>query len=138
MTLKDTYQAVLAVATRQEDLRFDEREGKLQITGVVATEEQKNRIWAAIRTVPAWQREVVVNLRVQPKSAAAKTSSRAGASGARGASQTHTVVAGDTLSAIAERYFGDARQTTKILDANRDLLVNPEKIRPGQVLRIPA
>jgi nucleoid-associated protein YgaU len=136
MTLKDTYQAVLAVATRNEDLRFDEREGKLQITGVVATEEQKNRIWAAIRTVPAWQREVVVNLRVQPKSAAAKTSSRAGASG--GASQTHTVVAGDTLSAIAERYFGDARQTTKILDANRDLLVNPDKIRPGQVLRIPA
>ena len=57
---------------------------------------------------------------------------------ASGASQTHTVVAGDTLSAIAERYFGDARQTTKILDANRDLLVNPEKIRPGQVLRIPA
>jgi len=134
MTLKDTYQAVLAVATRQEDLRFDERDGKLQITGVVATEEQKNRIWAAIRTVPAWQREVVVNLRVQAKSAAAKTS-RAAASGA---SQTHTVVAGDTLSAIAERYFGDARQTTKILDANRDLLVNPEKIRPGQVLRIPA
>jgi nucleoid-associated protein YgaU len=134
MTLKDTYQAVLAVATRNEDLRFEEREGKLQITGVVATEEQKNRIWAAIRTVPAWQREVVVNLRVQPKSAAAKTS-RAGAGGA---SQTHTVVAGDTLSAIAERYFGDARQTTKILDANRDLLVNPDKIRPGQVLRIPA
>jgi 2-methylisocitrate lyase-like PEP mutase family enzyme len=64
MTLKDTYQAVLAVATRPEDLRFEEREGKLQITGVVATEEQKNRIWAAIRTVPAWQREVVVNLRV--------------------------------------------------------------------------
>jgi len=135
MTLKDTYQTVLAVATRAEDLRFDEREGKLQITGVVATEEQKNRIWAAIRTVPAWQREVVVNLKVQPKSAAARTSSRAAASGA---SQTHTVVAGDTLSAIAERYFGDARQTTKILDANRDLLVNPEKIRPGQVLRIPA
>jgi nucleoid-associated protein YgaU len=102
---------------------------------VVATEEHKNRIWAAIRTVPAWQREVVVNLRVQPKSAAAMTASRARASGA---SQTHTVVAGDTLSAIAERYFGDARQTTRILDANRDLLVHPEKIRPGQVLRIPA
>ena len=133
MTLKDTYQAVLAVATRSEDLRFDEREGKLQITGVAATEEQKNRIWAAIRT--AWQREVVVNLKVQPKSAGARTSSRPVASGA---SQTHTVVAGDTLSAIAERYFGDARQTTKILDANRDLLVSPEKIRPGQVLRIPA
>ena len=135
MTLKDTYQAVLAVATRPEDLRFEEREGKLQITGIVATEEHKNRIWAAIRTVPAWQREVVVNLRVQPKSAAAMTASRARTSGA---SQTHTVVAGDTLSAIAERYFGDARQTTRILDANRDLLVHPEKIRPGQVLRIPA
>ena len=71
MTLKDTYHAVLSAAKCADDLRFDERDGKLQIAGVVATEEQKNRIWAAIKTVPAWQREVVVNLRVQPKSAAA-------------------------------------------------------------------
>jgi nucleoid-associated protein YgaU len=135
MTLKDTYRAVIAVATLPEDLQFEERDGKLQIAGVVASEEQKSRIWAAIKTVPAWQREVVVNLRVQPKSAATPTSPRASAGGA---GQTHTVVAGDTLSAIAERYFGDARQTTRILEANRELLVNPDRIRPGQVLRIPA
>ena len=134
MTLKDTYHAVLSAAKCADDLKFDERDGKLQISGVVANEDQKNRIWAAIKTVPAWQREVVVNLRVQPKSAAAHTSPRASAGGGH----THTVVAGDTLSAIAERYFGDARQTTKILEANRDLLVNPDRIRPGQVLRIPA
>ena len=136
MTLKDTYQAVLASRNAPRGPPVRGARGKLQITGVVATEEHKNRIWAAIRTVPAWQREVVVNLRVQPKSAAAKTSSRAGASG--GASQTHTVVAGDTLSAIAERYFRRCEADHENPRRESRSARQSEKIRPGQVLRIPA
>ncbi|GAB1406565.1 LysM peptidoglycan-binding domain-containing protein [Thermomonas brevis] len=52
-------------------------------------------------------------------------------------SQTYTVQKGDNLSKIAERYYG--RQDWKrIYDANRDLLDDPDKISPGQVLTIPA
>ncbi len=51
--------------------------------------------------------------------------------------QTYTVVKGDTLSAIAQRYYGKASLWKRIHDANRDQIPNPDLIRPGQVLRIP-
>ena len=51
--------------------------------------------------------------------------------------QAHLVQAGDTLSKIAEKYYGDASLYTKIFQANRDVLSDPNKIRPGQKLRIP-
>jgi nucleoid-associated protein YgaU len=52
--------------------------------------------------------------------------------------QTYTVADGDTLWAIAERYYGDGSQYTRIFGANRDQLDNPDVIQAGQVLRIPA
>ncbi len=48
----------------------------------------------------------------------------------------HTVQAGDTLWAIAERFYGDGRQYTKIAAANS--LANPDHIEPGLELKIPA
>jgi nucleoid-associated protein YgaU len=54
------------------------------------------------------------------------------------AEQTYTVADGDTLWAIAERHYGDGSQYTRIFEANRDQLDNPDVIQPGQVLRIPA
>lgn len=51
--------------------------------------------------------------------------------------QTHVVQKGDTLSKIAEQYYGDARLYPKIFEANRDILKDPNKIKPGQKLRIP-
>jgi LysM domain/Immunoglobulin-like domain of bacterial spore germination len=49
----------------------------------------------------------------------------------------HTVVAGDTLSALAQRFYGDAATWPRILEANRDQVLNPDRIFPGQTLRIP-
>lgn len=51
--------------------------------------------------------------------------------------QTHVVQAGDTLSKIADQYYGDATLYPKIFEANRDVLKDPNKIKPGQKLRIP-
>ncbi|MNJ76625.1 LysM domain/BON superfamily protein [compost metagenome] len=48
-----------------------------------------------------------------------------------------TVKKGDTLSAIAKAAYGDANKYNKIFEANKPLLSRPEKIYPGQVLRIP-
>jgi len=48
-----------------------------------------------------------------------------------------TVKPGDTLSAIAKREYGDPNKYTKIFEANKPLLSSPDKIYPGQVLRIP-
>ena len=50
----------------------------------------------------------------------------------------HTVRKGETLSAIAKAHLGDASRYTAIFEANRPMLSDPDKIYPGQVLRIPA
>lgn len=49
----------------------------------------------------------------------------------------HTVVRGDTLSAIAQKYLGSAGKYPAIFEANKPMLKDPDKIYPGQVLRIP-
>jgi nucleoid-associated protein YgaU len=54
------------------------------------------------------------------------------------ASRWYTVVRGDTLSAIAKSQYGNANQYPKIFEANKPMLSHPDKIYPGQVLRIPA
>jgi nucleoid-associated protein YgaU len=49
----------------------------------------------------------------------------------------YTVVKGDTLSAISKRHYGDPNKYMKIFEANKPLLSHPDKIYPGQMLRIP-
>ncbi len=63
------------------------------------------------------------------------SSSTAPAAGAQ--YHTYTVVAGDSLSKIAKREYGDASKWPKIYDANRDQIKNPDLIHPGQVLNLP-
>lgn len=50
----------------------------------------------------------------------------------------HTVEKGDTLSAIAKKVYGDASLYNQIFEANKPMLKDPNKIYPGQMLRIPA
>jgi nucleoid-associated protein YgaU len=52
-------------------------------------------------------------------------------------SQWHTVVSGDTLSKIAKKFYGDANKYPGIFEANKPMLKHPDKIYPGQMLRIP-
>ena len=49
----------------------------------------------------------------------------------------YTVVSGDTLSKISKAQYGDAMKYNVIFEANRPMLEHPDKIYPGQVLRIP-
>ena len=51
--------------------------------------------------------------------------------------QFYTVVAGDSLSKIAKEFYGDAMKYPVIFEANKPMLKDPDKIYPGQVLRIP-
>jgi len=51
--------------------------------------------------------------------------------------KTYTVVAGDTLSKIAKREYGDASKWHQIYDANKDTIKNPDLIYPGQTFKIP-
>jgi nucleoid-associated protein YgaU len=51
--------------------------------------------------------------------------------------QWHTVVSGDNLSKIAKKFYGDANKYPAIFEANKPMLSHPDKIYPGQMLRIP-
>ena len=50
----------------------------------------------------------------------------------------HTVSNGETLSSIAIEYYGSTRNIQKIIDANRNVLSNPDRIRAGTRLVIPS
>jgi len=51
--------------------------------------------------------------------------------------QYYTVVKGDTLSRIAKQFYGNANAYPQIFEANKPMLSHPDKIYPGQMLRIP-
>ena len=51
---------------------------------------------------------------------------------------TYTVIGGDSLSQIAQKFYGHANRWREIFEANRDQISNPDLIKVGQVLKIPA
>lgn len=60
-----------------------------------------------------------------------------GSGGGTGA-QTYTIEKGDTLSHIAKRFYGKAKFWRQIHEANRDIIEDPDRIFPGQTIRLPA
>jgi nucleoid-associated protein YgaU len=103
----------------------DERDGKLYFHGTVNTQDEVNQIWNALKTIPDWQKDVVADIKAT------------GAASGQGSLQTYTVKSGDTLSKIAKEFLGDPNAYMDIFNANKDQLTDPNKISPGQVLKIP-
>jgi nucleoid-associated protein YgaU len=129
MNLRDKYTHAIQTAKNfRMDGSAQERDGKLHFTGTVGSDAEKNAIWDAIKTVPDWRNDVVADIKVSPKPGAAPVTSM----------KTYTVKKGDTLSKISREFLGDANDYMRIFDANKDQLTDPDEIKPGQVLKIPA
>ena len=132
MNLRAKYDHAIQVA---KSLRMDglaqERDGKLHFNGSVRSEDEKNRIFNALKAVPDWKTDVVADIKVVPSAAAPATTAASSA-------KTYTVQPGDTLSKIAKAQLGSAQDYNRIFEANRDQLTDPDQIKPGQVLRMPA
>ena len=130
MNLRDKYNKAIQTA---KDFRMDgsaqEKDGKLVFNGTVGSEAEKNAIWDALKTVPDWRNDVVADIKVVPTAATA--------GGGSTTMKTYTVKSGDTLSKIAKEFLGDANAYMDIFNANKDQLTDPDKIKPGQVLKIP-
>jgi nucleoid-associated protein YgaU len=135
MDLRAKYDQAIRVA---KSLHFEgsaQQEGdRLNFRGTVGSEDEKNQIWNAIKTVPDWQKDINADIKVVPRAQPVGTSGAPAATAAR----TYTVKAGDTLSKIAKEHLGDANAYMNIFNANKDQLSDPDKIRPGQVLKIPS
>ena len=140
MGLRDKYNHAVQTAKQlRMDGAAEERDGKLYFNGTVNSEDEKNQIWNALKTIPDWQKEVVADIKVRPSTMKDPTPSRtaAPASATATTTTTYTVQSGDTLSGIAKKFLGNANDYMEIFNANRDQLTDPDKIKPGQVLKIP-
>jgi nucleoid-associated protein YgaU len=129
MGLREKYSYAISQAKGRFDGSAQEKDGKLHFVGTVKSEADKNELWNAIKTIPEWQQDIVADIKVTGGGATAQPAA---------AGRTYTVKSGDTLSRIAKDQLGDANAYTKIFEANRDQLSDPDKIKPGQVLKIPA
>jgi nucleoid-associated protein YgaU len=132
MNLRDKYNHAIQTAKGfRMDGSAQERDGKLYFTGMVKSQEEVNKIWDAIKTVPDWRNDIVGEIKIDPNAP-----KQAGST--QGGQGTYTVKSGDTLSKIAKEHLGDANAYMKIFEANKDQLNDPDKIKPGQVLKIPS
>ena len=146
MSLKGMYAYAQQVAQGHFHGTIEEHNGKLEFKGTVATETEKNDIWNAIKTIPTWRDDINADIRVTggPSSVAptappptAPPRSTQSATATAVAQKTYTVKSGDTLSKIAKEHLGNANDYMKIFELNKDQLSDPNKINPGQVLRLP-
>lgn len=116
------YLASLNLAPADLDVKFDGATSTVTVSGTAPDQATKEKILLAAGNVRGVG-EVDDRMTVQQPS---------------GEAQFHTVVSGDTLSAIAKRYYGNPNKYNAIFEANKPMLSHPDKIYPGQVLRIPA
>jgi len=127
-------------AVQQNNVRLDHlhvQDGKLFMQGAAPNEDAKNRVWDAIKSADPSYSDVTCDLTIDSSLPAPAAATATAAVGSQG-STTYTVQAGDSLSKIAKRFYGDANAYMKIFEANRNKLQDPNKIQPGQELSIPA
>ena len=103
-------------------VQFDGSQGKVTVQGVAPTQTAKEKVTLCCGNVANVQSVDNLMSVTNPEPEA----------------QYHDVVRGDTLSSIAKKFYGDASKYPKIFDANKPMLSDPDKIYPGQKLRIPA
>jgi cell envelope opacity-associated protein A len=135
--MKQKYASVLTTI-QQQQIRLSHvhiQDNKLFIEGLAPSEQAKNKVWDQIKLVnPNWSEEVTADISVDPN---AKPEQAQGASVSGGQQRTYTVKPGDSLSKISRELYGNANEYMKIFEANRDVLSDPNKISPGQTLKIP-
>ena len=124
MSVRDKYQSLLDLAGQNEigDLQVSEEGDVLHVTGTAPSEEAKQKLWDEYNRIDPEMRsgDLVLNI--------------SAGGGGGGGEETYEVKSGDSLSKIGHHY-GVSWQ--EIFEANKDTLDDPDKIFPGQKLRIP-
>ncbi|MBR0566751.1 peptidoglycan-binding protein LysM [Azoarcus sp. L1K30] len=115
------YLDTLKLLTPDITISFDGASAKVTVSGTTPDQATKERVLLAAGNVAgvAEVEDKVTVLKPEPEG------------------RFHTVVRGDTLSAIAKTYYGNANKYMVIFEANKPMLGHPDKIYPGQMLRIP-
>ncbi|MBV8552574.1 MAG: LysM peptidoglycan-binding domain-containing protein [Acidobacteriaceae bacterium] len=116
------------------------QDNKLFIQGAAPSQDAKNEVWNQIKAADPAYSDLTCDLTIDPSLAPQKTQAAAASAsaGASASTRTYTVKPGDTLSKIAEQFYGKATDYNRIFEANRDKLSDPNKIQVGQELVIPS
>lgn len=103
------------------DIGFDAPSATVTVAGTVADQATKEKVLLCCGNVSgvAKVNDMLVVVAAAPEA------------------KYHTVVSGDNLSKIAKAFYGDANKYPVIFEANKPMLQHPDKIYPGQLLRIP-
>jgi nucleoid-associated protein YgaU len=135
--MKQKYASVLTTIEQQQ-IRLSHvhiQDNRLFIEGLAPSEQAKNKVWDQIKLVnPNWAQDLIADISIDPN---ARPAQAQGASVSGGQQRTYTVKPGDSLSKISKDLYGNANEYMKIFEANRDVLSDPNKISPGQTLKIP-
>lgn len=128
-----------AVADFVNSLRLDVDGFRVQMNGdvavlggTVASQELREKVILAVGNIEGIAR---VDDRLKLAAVAAPDAAPEAAPAAE--ATFYTVKSGDTLSGIAKAHYGNASKYMAIFEANKPTLTDPDKIYPGQVLRIP-
>ncbi|MGE5679539.1 MAG: LysM peptidoglycan-binding domain-containing protein [Bacillota bacterium] len=122
MSIKDKYGPVINLmhnmGVNDENVREDQ--GSLVVQGTANTQYEKNQIWDKIKEIGGENpTDIKADIKVKNSDFYA----------------THKVQSGETLSAISKKYFGNPNRYNEIAQYNN--INNPDKIQPGQELKIP-
>jgi nucleoid-associated protein YgaU len=103
------------------DIGFDAPSGAVTVAGTVPDQATKEKVLLCCGNVSGVSavNDLLVVEKPEPEA------------------QWHTVARGDTLSAIAKKFYGNANKYPVIFEANKPMLTHPDKIYPGQMLRVP-
>ncbi len=125
MSLQEKYQTLIDLAGQNgTSVNLSEADGVLHIDGTAPSAEAKQQLWDEYSRIDPEFRtgDLILNIST-------------GGAAAGGGITTYTVVSGDSLSKIGAKYDVPWKA---IWDHNRDILKDPDKIYPGQELKIPS
>lgn len=137
--LKNKYKPALDTIQREgvKLTHLHVQDNKLFIGGDAPSEQIKNDVWNQIKTVDPSYSDLICDLKVDTSLPQPTQSAQAAAQVGGSAVRTYKVQPGDSLSKIAKQFYGNASEYNRIFEANRDKLSDPNKIQPGQELKIP-
>lgn len=120
-TAIETYVRTMGLEVQGLDVSFDGATSTATVSGVAPDQATKEKVVLCCGNV---ENVAAVNDMMTVKEKAPE-------------SQMHIVAKGDTLSKISKQYYGDPNKYQQIFEANKPMLKHPDKIYPGQVLRVP-
>lgn len=105
-------------------LNVEFKDGAVSLSGEAASAEAMEKAVLMAGNVKGVEQVKVDGVKAPPADAGLKV-------------EYYTIESGDTLSAIAKKFLGNAMDYPKIFDANREVIKDPDLIYPGQKIRIP-